>query len=123
MVKYPNYLAGSQDDINKRFLEMLLKAEAGDASAIQALADKVGSESTANTILYRIKAAETAIGKASGEGAGGILKDVADLKTAVGSADTDDGSLKKRCKTIETAIGDEDTSGTILYRIKALEDG
>lgn len=63
-----------------------------------------------------------AIGKASGEGAGGILKDVADLKTAVGSADTDDGSLKKRCKAIETAIGDEDTEGTILARIKALED-
>lgn len=42
-----------------------------------------------------------AIGKASGEGAGGILKDVADLKTA---------------------IGDESTEGTILARIKALED-
>ena len=63
-----------------------------------------------------------AIGKASGDGAGGILKDVADLKSAVGSADTDDGSLKKRCKTIETAIGDESTEGTILARIKALED-
>lgn len=63
-----------------------------------------------------------AIGKASGDGAGGILKDVADLKSAVGSADTDDGSLKKRCKTIETAIGDESTEGTILARIKALEE-
>ena len=42
-----------------------------------------------------------AIGKASGEGAGGILKDV---------------------KDIQDALGDEDTEGTILARIKALED-
>lgn len=68
-----------------------------------------------------ISALKEAVGKASGEGAGGLLKDVADLKIAVGSADTDNGSLKKRCKTIETAIGDEDTEGTILARIKALE--
>ena len=100
MVNYPNYLSGSQDDINKRFLEMILKAEAGDASAIKALADKVGDESTANTIIYRIKAAEGAIG----------------------ADDTTEGSLKKRCKAIETAIGDEDTAASILGRIKALED-
>ena len=42
-----------------------------------------------------------AIGKASGTGAGGILKDV---------------------KDIQDALGDEDTEGTILARIKALED-
>lgn len=100
MVKYPNYLAGSQDDINKRFLEMLLKAEAGDASAIKAVADKVGDETTANTILYRIKT----------------------IEGAIGADDTTDGSLKKRCKAIETAIGDESTAASILGRIKALED-
>ena len=42
-----------------------------------------------------------AIGKASGDGAGGILKDV---------------------KDIQDSLGDEDTEGTILARIKALED-
>lgn len=72
---------------------------------------------------------------------------VTTLETAVGSKDTDSGSLKKRCKDIETnvgslqtavgdsdsglvkdvadvktAIGDESTEGTILARIKALED-
>ena len=50
----------------------------------------------------KIKAIEDAIGKATGTGAGGILKDVAD---------------------INTALGDESTEGTILYRIKQLEDG
>ena len=83
------------------------------------LEDLDSANSGENTDIGNIK---QAIGKASGDGAGGILKDVADLKNAVGSADTDDGSLKKRCKTIETAIGDESTEGTILARIKALED-
>ena len=69
-----------------------------------------------------ISAIKEAIGKASGTGAGGILKDIADIKVAIGTDDTTDGSLKKRCKSIETAIGDESTEGTILARIKALED-
>ena len=84
------------------------------------LEDLDSANSGENTDIGNIK---QAIGKASGDGAGGILKDVADLKSAVGSADTDDGSLKKRCKAIETAIGDESTEGTILYRIKQLENG
>ena len=44
---------------------------------------------------------KTTVGKASGQGAGGIAKDVSDMKTA---------------------IGDEDTAASILGRIKALED-
>ena len=31
MVNYPNYLAGSQDDINKRLLHMILELQKGDA--------------------------------------------------------------------------------------------
>lgn len=27
MVKYPNYLAGTQDDINKRLLQMILELQ------------------------------------------------------------------------------------------------
>lgn len=100
MVKYPTILNLPQEDINRQLYEMLMKAEAGDASAIQALADKIGSETTANTILKRIK----------------------DVETAIGDESTDD-TILKRIKTIETAIGSESTSGTILYRIKTLEDG
>ena len=53
------------------------------------------------TLSTKVSALETAIGKASGEGAGGISKDVADVKSA---------------------IGDASTEGTILARLKALED-
>ena len=43
-----------------------------------------------------------AIGKASGEGAGGILKDVADVKDAIGS-ESDEGSILARIKALEDA--------------------
>ena len=44
------------------------------------------------------------------------------LESAIGASDTADGSLKKRCKDLETAIGSESTANSILGRIKALED-
>jgi hypothetical protein len=44
---------------------------------------------------------------------------VEDLETAVGDAEA---GLVKDVDDIEAAIGDESTEGTILYRIKALED-
>ena len=100
MVKYPTILNLPQEDINRQFYEMLVKAEAGDASAIKALADKIGDDTTANTILKRLK----------------------DVEASIGADDTTAGSLKKRCKDIETAIGDESTASSILGRIKALED-
>lgn len=62
MVKYPTILNLPQADINRQFYEMLVKAEAGDAAAIKAVADKVGDENTAGTILKRIKDIETEIG-------------------------------------------------------------
>ena len=88
-----------QKQINRQLYELIVKAEAGDAAAVKALADKIGDDTTANTILKRLK----------------------DIESAIGADDTTAGSLKKRCKEIETAIGDEDTANTILYRIKALE--
>lgn len=99
MVKYPSLLTGNQADINRRLYELIVKAEGGDAKAIKELKDAIGSETTANTILKRIK----------------------DVEGAIGTDDTSAGSLKKRCKDLETAIGDEDTPGTILYRIKQVE--
>ena len=109
-----------QKEINRQFYKMLTDAEAGDASAIQALAEKIGDETTANTILKRLKDVETGIGKASGTGAGGMLKDIKDCKDAIGTEETAD-TILKRIKDIETAIGTEETEGSILYRIKTLE--
>ena len=97
MVNYPTILNLPQDKINRQFYEMLVKAEAGDASAIKALSDKIGSETTANTILYRIKQLETTVG-------------------------SNDSGLVKAVADINTAIGDEDTATSILGRIKALEE-
>ena len=96
-----NYLEGSQEDINRRLLRKIL-----------ALESKVGSEGT------DIGELEATVGDSSS----GLVKDMADAKAAIGTDDTTAGSLKKRCKDIETAIGSESTEGSILARIKALED-
>ena len=63
------------------------------------LVDDIGDSSKGLT--KKVTDVETAIGKAEGTGAGGILKDVKDCKDAIGS---------------------ESTEGSILARIKALED-
>ena len=64
--------------------------------------DALGTgSSTDSSQSEKIEALETAIGSATGDNAGGLAKDVAD---------------------INTAIGDASTEGTILARIKALED-
>ena len=80
MVKYPTILNLPQEDINRQLYEMLVKAESGDAAAIKAVADKIGDDSTANTILKRLKDIETAIGTESTEGS--ILYRIKALETA-----------------------------------------
>ena len=80
MVNYPTILKLPQEDINRQLYEMIVKAEAGDATAIKALADKIGDETTANTILKRIKDIESAIGTESTEGT--ILYRIKALETA-----------------------------------------
>lgn len=87
MAKSYNFFNGTQEDINRRLLRK-----------IEALEAKVGSEGTDITELESdVEALQTAVGDATS----GLVKDVAD---------------------IETAIGGESTAGTILARIKALED-
>ena len=61
----------------------------------------------------------TALKTTVGDSKGGLVKDTTDLKTAVGD---NSSGLVKGVADINTAIGDEDTVGTILYRLKALED-
>lgn len=80
MVKYPTILNLPQKDINRQLYEMIVKAEAGDATAIKKLQDAIGSETTANTILKRIKDVESAIGTESTEGT--ILYRIKALETA-----------------------------------------
>ena len=56
----------------------------------------------------------------------GEATDISALEESVGALETtigdDSSGLVKDVADIETAIGDESTEGTILARIKALED-
>ena len=100
MAKGYNVLEGTQTDINRRLYRMIRDAEAGDATAIKALQDAIGSETTANTILKRIKDVEGAIGTEST--ANTILKRIKDIETAIGTDDTE-GSIKGRIYALEHA--------------------
>lgn len=81
MVNYPNYLSGSQDDINKRLLQMILELQKGNS----------GDDS-------RLDALEEAVGDADS----GLVKAVADITTEIG-ADNKSGTIKGRIKTLEEA--------------------
>lgn len=61
-----------------------------------------------------LKRIETLESKISGEDT-----DISELKTTVGDSSS---GLVKKVSDVEAAIGDESTEGTILARIKALED-
>lgn len=79
MVKYANLLSGTQDDINKRLLQMILELQKGDAGE--------------NT---KITALETAVGGESS----GLVKAVADIETAIG-ADNQATTIKGRLYALE----------------------
>ena len=76
MVNYPNYLSGSQDDINKRLLHMILELKKAEGADITALETAVGDKDS------------------------GLIKDVADIKTAIGDDDTA-ASIKGRLYALE----------------------
>ena len=70
MVNYPNYLSGSQDDINKRLLHMILDLKKSEGTDVSALAEKV-----------------TALETSVGDKDSGLVKGVADINTAIGDDD------------------------------------
>ena len=82
MVNYPTILKLPQPDINRQLYEMIVKAESGDAAAIKALQDAIGDDTTANTILKRLKDIEDAIGTETKSGT--ILYRIKALETAGG---------------------------------------
>lgn len=85
-----------------KFNDLSLSQKGDKEARFDILADEIDAAVAGDsTIAGKVEELETTVGKASGEGAGGLAKDVDDLKTAVGS---------------------EDTEGSILARIKALED-
>ena len=56
---------------------------------------------------------------AVGDADSGLVKDTADLKTTVGGASS---GLVKDVADINTILGDENTAGSVLKRLKDLED-
>ena len=70
-----------------------------------------------------ITAIKEAIGKSTSGSETGFYKDIKDINTAIGSSTSgSETGIHKDIVDINTAIGDESTEGTILARIKALED-
>ena len=100
--------------------DYLKNAESGEGADITALETAVEALETAvgdaeAGLVKDVADLETAVGDAEA----GLVKDVADLETAVGDAEA---GLVKDVDDIQASIGDESTEGTILARIKALED-
>ena len=102
-----------------KVLEDLDASNGGDEQDISTLKTTVGNSSSG--LVKDMSDVKSAIGT-DDTTEGSLKKRCKDIETAIGTDDTTSGSLKKRCKEIETAIGDESTEGTILARIKALED-
>ena len=81
-----------------RFNDLSTKQKASKEDRFDILAAEIDATAAGDsTIAGKVEALETAVGDSES----GLVKDVAD---------------------IEAAIGDESTEGTILARIKALED-
>lgn len=76
-----------------RFNDLSLKQKGSKEDRFDILAAEIDANVTGDsTIAGKVEALETTVGKASGDGAGGLAKDVADLKVAVGSATGDNPS-------------------------------
>ena len=73
-----------------RFNELTTKQKTSKEERFNILADEIDANVTGDsTIVGKVEALETTVGKASGEGAGGLAKDVADIKETIGSATGD----------------------------------
>ena len=111
--------------------EKVTEANAGNAGKILVLNGEgklpVSITGDAQTLggqavsYFATAAAVSALTTTVGDSGSGLVKDVADLKAAIGVGGG--GSLTDRIQEIEDAIGDEETPDTILYDIAQLEAG
>lgn len=73
-----------------RFNDLSLTQQTSKEDRFNVLAEEIDANVTGDsTIAGKVEALETTVGKASGEGAGGLAKEVADIKAAIGSATGD----------------------------------
>ena len=106
-----------------RFNDLTFTQQTSKEDRFNVLADEIDANVAGDsTISGRVSDLETAVGSATGEDAGGLAKDVADLQTVVGEATGEDaGGIAKDVADVKAAIGSEETEGSILARIYALE--
>ena len=76
-----------------RFNDLTFSEKQDKKARFDKLAEEIDANVTGDsTIAGKVEALETTVGKASGDGAGGLAKDVADIKVAIGSATGDNPS-------------------------------
>lgn len=72
-----------------RFNDLSLKQKASKEDRFDILAAEIDATAAGDsTIAGKVEALETTVGKASGDGAGGLAKDMADAKAVIGDAET-----------------------------------
>lgn len=87
-----------------RFNDLSTKQKGSKEDRFNILADEIDANVTGDsTIAGKVEALETTVGKASGDGAGGLAKDVADLKALIGDPDNPaEGTILARLAAVET---------------------
>lgn len=87
-----------------RFNDLSTKQKGSKEDRFDVLAAEIeAAETGESSISEDVATLKTTVGKASGDGAGGLAKDMVDVKAAIGDAD-------------------EPAEGTILARLAALEN-
>ena len=72
-----------------RFNDLSLSEKGDKEARFDILAAEIDANVTGDsTIAGKVEALETTVGKASGDGAGGLAKDMADAKAVIGDAET-----------------------------------
>lgn len=102
-----------------RFNDLTLSEQGDKRARFDKLAEEIDATAAGDsTIAGKVEALETAVGAATGEHAGGLVKDVADIESAIGAASGDDaGGILKDVADLKAAVGDSETQDTLVYDV------
>lgn len=91
-----------------RFNDLTLSQQMSKKDRFNVLADEIDANVTGDsTIAGKVEALETAVGAATGDNAGGLAKNVADIEAAIGDAENPaEGTILARLAALETPAGD-----------------
>ena len=102
-----------------RFNDLSLKQKGSKVDRFDILAAEIDATAAGDsTMAGKVEALVTAVGAATGEHAGGLAKDVADIESAIGAASGDDaGGILKDVADLKAAVGDGETQDTLVYDV------